>query len=164
MYFRSAYQDELVLVMHFLKDAALWIREKDIDYWQDWLDPPAEFVDWIKNGFKNNEFYLIYQENKIVGCFRLQWTDELFWGQRDETAGYVHSFTIARCLVGQHIGERVLALIENYCRQQGKDYLRLDCGKHVVRLCQYYEVCGFRNVGETMVQGESMNLYEKRIR
>jgi GNAT superfamily N-acetyltransferase len=164
MYFRSAYQDEFILVLHFLKNSAIWLQERKIDYWQGWLDPSAEFVNWIKDGFENNEFYLIYQENEAIGCFRLQWADELFWGQRCEAAGYVHSFTVERRLAGQHIGKRALSLIESYCRQQGKDYLRLDCGKNVVRLCRYYEACGFRNVGETMIQGESMTLYEKKIR
>lgn len=163
LYFRPARQDELALVLQLLKDAALWLQEKQIDYWQDWLDPPAEFVSWIREGFENNEFYLIYRASDAVGCFRLQWTDELFWGKRDEASGYVHSFTIARHLTGQYIGERALAMIEDYCRQQGKAYLRLDCGKHVAGLCRYYESYGFRNVGETKVQGESLTLYEKRI-
>ncbi len=55
-------------------------------------------------------------------------------------------------------------MIENYCRHQGKDYLWLDCGKHVAELCRYYESCGFRSVGETTVQGESLTLYEKIVR
>ncbi len=55
-------------------------------------------------------------------------------------------------------------MIENYCRHQGKDYLWLDCGKHVAGLCRYYESCGFRSVGETTVQGESLTLYEKIVR
>ena len=157
------YRDEFTLVLQFLKDAALWLREKQIDYWQSWLNPPAEFVNWIKEGVKNKEFYMICQANEAIGCFRLQWTDELFWGNREETSGYVHSFTTARHLAGQRIGERALELIEDYCRQQGKDYLRLDCGKHVTKLCKYYETYGFSNVGEIMVQGEIMSLYEKRI-
>jgi hypothetical protein len=78
MYFRSAYQDEFVLVLHFLKNSAIWLQERKIDYWQGWFDPSAEFVNWIKDGFENNEFYPIYQENEAIGCFRLQWTDELF--------------------------------------------------------------------------------------
>lgn len=161
--FRPARQNELALILQFLKDAALWLQEKQIDYWQDWLDPPNEFISWIRAGFEDNEFFIICQADEAIGCFRLQWADELFWGKRDEAAGYVHSFTIARHLAGQDIGKRALALIEDYCLKQGKAYLRLDCGKHVARLCQYYETYGFQSVGETMVQGESLTLYEKRL-
>ena len=128
-----------------------------------WINPPSEFVRWTEEGFKNDEFFLICQEDEAIGCFWLQWDDEIFWAQRDEASGYAHSFTIAHHLAGQHIGKRALAMIEDCCRQQGKDYLRLDCGKHVARLCQYYEAYGFRSVGETTVQGENLTLYEKRI-
>jgi hypothetical protein len=36
-----------------LKDAAIWLGEREIDYWQDWLNPPVEFVCWIQEGFQN---------------------------------------------------------------------------------------------------------------
>jgi hypothetical protein len=48
MYFRPARQDKLTLVLQLLKDAALWLQEKKIDYWQNWINPPTEFVNWIK--------------------------------------------------------------------------------------------------------------------
>jgi len=163
LYIRNACYDELPLVLQFLKDAAIWIRERNIDYWQGWLDPPSEYVDWITEGFQNNEFYLICQAGEAIGCFRLQWSDTMFWGRRPEPAGYIHSFTTARRLAGQHIGEQALALIEDICMKQEKDYLRLDCGVHVTGLCHYYEANGFSNVGETMVQGEHLKLYEKKI-
>ena len=147
-----------------MKQAALWLQKRQIDYWQDWLNPPAKFVNWISEGFQNNEFYLIGQDDKAIGCFRLQWSDELFWGQRGGASGYVHSFTVGRYLAGKRIGEHVLALIEDDCRLQGMDFLRLDCGTHLTRLRQYYEAYGFLNVGETTLQGERLTLYEKRVR
>lgn len=163
LYFRPAQQDELAIIMQLLKDAALWLREKQIDYWQNWLDPPIGFIRWIQEGFENNEFYMICQADRAIGCFRLQWTDENFWGYRDDASGYIHSFTIARHLAGQHIGKRALALIEDFCRQQGKTYLRLDCGSNVVNLCRYYEEYGFRSAGEKKIQGGILTLYEKKI-
>lgn len=32
LYIRNACYDELALVLQFLKDAAIWIKEKKIDY------------------------------------------------------------------------------------------------------------------------------------
>jgi hypothetical protein len=54
-------------------------------------------------------------------------------------------------------------MIEAPCREWGKAYLRLDCGKtnHAPRA--YYETNGFIAIGETTVKGESLTLYEKAV-
>ncbi|HNT73817.1 MAG TPA: GNAT family N-acetyltransferase [Anaerolineae bacterium] len=163
IHFAQTHPDDLPTVLRFLKEAALWLRERGIDYWQDWIDPPPLFRHWIQEGFDRDEFYLVYQDAEAIGCFRLQWQDELFWGHRMDKAGYIHSFTISRKWAGQRKGEQVLAVIEAYCRAQGKDFLRLDCGKAIQGLRQYYECYGFRQVGETTVMGEGLILYEKAL-
>ena len=152
-----------VVVFSLLKDAALWLRANGIDYWQSWLDPSDAHVRWIDQGLENGEFYLVDSDGSCIGCFRLQFSDELFWGKRTEPAGYVHSMTIARSLEGQGIGRLLLAMIEFRLRAGGKDYLRLDCGSNAAGLRRYYESCGFRAVGETSVAGEALTLYEKLI-
>lgn len=164
LYFRPAQLDELNLVLHLLREAALWLQEKHIDSWQDWLNPPLAFVDWIRQGFQRGEFYFVYQGCDLIGCFRLQWSDEVFWGERSEPAGYIHSLTTSRRLAGQRCGERVLALIEGHCAKCGKEYLRLDCKSDIDGLRRYYEANGFYKVGEITVRGEALTLYEKKIR
>jgi len=164
LYFRPTQTNEIDLVLQLLKDAALWLHEKQIDYWQDWLNPPPAFINWIQQGFTKHEFYLAYNNEDLIGCFRLKWEDEAFWGKRNEPAGYIHSFTTVRKLAGQRWGERILALIETYCQRAGKDYIRLDCGSGVTNLRKYYEDYGFQKVGETTIRGEELTLYEKRIR
>ena len=163
IHFVQAHQNDVPIVLKFLKEAALWLREQGIDYWQDWINPPPLFLNWIQEGFDRGEFYLVYQHTEVIGCFRLQWQDELFWGSQADNAGYIHSFTTSRSLVGQRKGEQVLALIEEYCRGQGKFFIRLDCGKAIHGLCRYYEAYGFREVGEATVMGEVLTLYEKSL-
>lgn len=89
-----AHQDELVLVLQFLKGAVIWFGELGIDYWQDWINPPDQFVNWIRDRLESNEFFFIYLKDRPIGCNGLQWEDKLFWGQRDYDSGYVHPFTI----------------------------------------------------------------------
>lgn len=164
LYFRPAQPHEIIIVLQLLKEAALWLQKKQVDHWQDWVDPPLAFVQWIQQGFQNGEFYLVYQQSELIGCFRLQWEDDTFWGRRNEPAGYLHSFTTVRRLAGQRWGERILALIEAHCQAAGKEYLRLDCRSQVTDLCRYYESNGFQKVGTTTVRGEELTLYEKRIK
>jgi hypothetical protein len=161
--FRLAHPDEITIVLQLLREAALWLREKQIDYWQDWLDPPPAFVHWIQKGFQQGEFYLVYSGGDLIGCFRLMWKDEAFWGERREPAGYIHSFTTVLKVAGERWGERILAMMEAHCAGMGKEYLRLDCGSRIENLCAYYEANGFRKAGTTIVRGEELTLYEKRI-
>jgi hypothetical protein len=98
--FRKAKPEELEAVLVLLKEAALWLQKKGIDYWQDWISPPPNFIDWIKQGFDQNEFYMVESDRGVIGCFRLKWQDPMFWGNREDAAGYIHSFTISRDLAG----------------------------------------------------------------
>jgi GNAT superfamily N-acetyltransferase len=161
--FRKAKPEEIDIVLLFLKEAALWLREKGIDYWQNWILPPSNFINWIRRGFDNNEFYLVEDDNDIIGCFRLQWQDPNFWGEQKDNAGYIHSLTISRRLAGQDIGRDVLSMIESYCRQNNKEFLRLDCGVDVTGLKKYYEQNDFRPVRDVIVSEYKLTLYEKRI-
>jgi N-acetylglutamate synthase-like GNAT family acetyltransferase len=161
--FRKARTEELEQGLLLLKEAAFWLQEKGIDYWQDWISPPPHFIDWIKQGFNQSEFYMVEKDKNVIGCFRLQWQDPVFWGEQGGNAGYIHSLTISRGLAGQGIGKCVLDLIESHCRQNGKELLRLDCGVDVKGLRKYYEQYGFKPVGEVTVLGERLALYEKQI-
>ncbi len=161
--FRQAKPDEIAQVFSLLKEAALWLNQQGIDHWQDWIAPPQRFIDWIEQGFRQQEFYFLTSAQQIIGCFRLQWQDPLFWGEQSIPAGYIHSFTIKRSLAGQGIGSQALALIEDLCRANQKSHCRLDCNATVVELCHYYQQHGYLTVGQTTVQGESLLLFEKRL-
>jgi len=161
--FRKAAPAEMPAVLLFLKQAALWLRAKKIDHWQTWLDPAPGFVAWIQRGFDNNEFFIVESEGRPIGCFRLQWQDPQFWGPQADNAGYLHSFTVSRELAGQGIGYRLLGMIEDYCRQNGKNLLRLDCNTSIPGLRQYYEKYGFQWVKDTVNAGFPTSLYEKSI-
>jgi len=160
---RLAHPEELSTVLDFLKEAAQWLQAKGVDYWQDWHSPPQNYIDSIHNGFAKDEFYIVEYDEKIIGCFRLQWDDECFWGQQKADAGYIHSFTIARHLAGKKIGVKVLNEIERICQKNGKNLLRLDCGAEAEGLRRYYEQYGFVMVGTTTVSDKELTLYEKSI-
>jgi N-acetylglutamate synthase-like GNAT family acetyltransferase len=161
--FQRAGGNDLTEILRFLKEAALWLKMKNINYWQDWINPPDKFINWIKTGFERKEFYLVKQGESIIGCFKLSENDEVFWGKQDSPAYYIHSFTIDRKLKVKNIGIKVMQNIENICKESNKKYLRLDCSSTVPALKQYYEGLGFHTVGETLVHGEKLTLYEKEI-
>ena len=55
---RKGRPDEINTALELLSQAAIWLREKHIDYWQNWLNPPALHMDWIQQGFDNREFLI----------------------------------------------------------------------------------------------------------
>lgn len=160
---RLANLSEIDKAFMFLKDAAIWLKDKKIDYWQNWINPPDIHKQWISEGFDANEFYFVELDNQVIAMFRLQWTDELFWGVQENNAGYIHSFTIDRAFGGQDIGKHILLLIEDMCIKKNKTYLRLDCGVHIQKLSNYYENAGFTSTGEITLHGERLRLYEKTL-
>ncbi len=162
--FRIAEEKEMSTAFSLLREAALWLNHKGINYWQDWLSPAPEYINWIKSGFENNEFYFTLSANQIVGMFRLQFSDEMFWGKSEDRAGYIHSLTTKRDLKGRGIGRAILDHLENSLVDRGIDFLRLDCSSSIEGLCRYYESNGFKTAGTVSIFGETMTLYEKDLR
>ncbi len=160
---RLADKSEMKKGFSLLQEASLWLKEKNIDYWQNWSNPHDSSFNWIKEGFDANQFYFVLKESEVVGMFRLQWNDEQFWGEQEDNAGYIHSFTTARQHQGQGLGRQILAQIEDMCKQNHKKYVRLDCGAHIEKLCQYYENSGFVSVGEISLGKHRLRLYEKEL-
>lgn len=160
---RLADKSEMKIGVALLQEAAIWLKEKNIDYWQNWLDPHHPSFQWIQEGFDANEFYFVLHDSTIVGMFRLQWNDEQFWGIQEDDAGYIHSFTTDRNHQGEGLGRQILTMIEEMCKQNHKKYVRLDCGAHIESLCNYYEKAGFVSVGEVSLGRHQLRLYEKKL-
>ena len=93
----------------------------------------------------------------------LQYNDEKFWGEREEKAGYIHSFTTKRKYYSKGIGLKILKEIELKLKAKGIIYLRLDCSGKNKGLCDYNENYGFSKAGEIELNGIKQNLYEKKI-
>ena len=162
---KNANSENIEIAFALLKRAAAWLESKNIDYWQNWKNPPSAHKKWIEDGFSKGEFFFIYNcENTIIGMYRLQFDDEMFWGKQDDKAGYIHSFTIDRKFKGRGVGYLILKGIERELAEKGFEYLRLDCSPDIKGLCDYYESYGFQSRETVLVHGEKLRLYEKRIR
>lgn len=161
---RKAKNQEIGIAFNLLKEAAEWLKDKNINYWQNWLDPEDIHIKWIKEGFEKDQFSFVENDNNnIIGMFRLQYEDEYFWGKRDEKAGYIHSFTVIRNLSGKGIGYLILDKIKEFLKNKNINILRLDCGSDIKDLCNYYEKYGFKKVGTAEVYDDKLTLYELDI-
>ncbi len=163
--FRQAKSSELDTVLTLLKQAAEMLHDKKVDQWNFWLNPADEKITWIKEGFANNEFYFVENENgELAGMFRLLENDELYWGKQEKKARYIHSLVVERKFAGLQIGHSIIKKIEQQLVNEDIFKLRLDCNAGSPALCNYYEKLGFKKVGEKQMPHSLNNLYEKELR
>jgi ribosomal protein S18 acetylase RimI-like enzyme len=160
---RAATPTEIETALSLLRSAAENLQQKGIDQWQIWLNPPAEKIKWVSDGFDNKEFYFILIEKRIAGMYRLSVKDELYWGQQEVEARYVHSLVVLTEFAGQQVGRRVLEQLIAESREAGIPLFRLDCNAANKELCSYYEKLGFIKVGEKQMPHSLNNLYEKKL-
>ncbi len=161
--FKTVELQQLDKILTYLKDAALWLKSMNVNYWQEWNNPPKTYTDWIIAGLNEREFFVAYDRNDEIGVFRLQQHDELFWGKRFDKSGYIHSFTVQRNKKGNNYGYKILEAISENLLREGIDFLRLDCGFNQHGLINYYKKFGFQEAGLVIVQGEKLLLLEKKL-
>ncbi|HMP28502.1 MAG TPA: GNAT family N-acetyltransferase [Saprospiraceae bacterium] len=163
-YFIQMDGQDLPLCLQFLYDAALRLKNRHIEQWQYWLDPPKDKVEWVKKGIENGEFYKVYNENdQIIAMFRLLSSDDLYWGPKDDNARYIHSLVVSDNAIGNGIGKSIIKTIEKNILAEGIELLRLDCNATNKELCAYYENLGFLKVGTVQMPYSLNALYEKKL-
>jgi GNAT superfamily N-acetyltransferase len=138
---------DMDLALGMLKDAAVWLRRKNIKQWIRWLEPGQDTLDWVKAGFDNGEFFIARYNGEPAGVFRLTWDCDRLW-EDGKPAGYLHAFTTARKFSGTGAGAVMLEWMRSYCRQNNRHRIRLDCHAWSAPLRSYYEKHGFEPVAE----------------
>jgi ribosomal protein S18 acetylase RimI-like enzyme len=162
--FKTSKKNELFKALNLLYLAAEMLKEKGVNQWQFWLNPNEEKVNWVREGFANNEFFFVENaESDLIGMFRLMANDELYWGKQTVKAGYIHSLVVKKEYAGQKLGNQIMAQIEANLFKNNVFLLRLDCNSTSLGLCKYYESLGFKKIGEKQMPHSLNNLYEKNL-
>ena len=149
--------------IELLKEAAKRLKTQNVDQWSYWLDPPTDKLQWVLKGISNGEFYKITEKDRIIAMYRLQESDELYWGKQDDEAWYIHSLVVADSHTGQAIGQKILTQLESDALSKNISILRLDCNALNKGLCSYYEKFGFIKVGQVQMPYSLNALFEKRL-
>lgn len=151
-------------VLLLFKEAAEKIGKKNIDHWQYWKNPPIEKIKWVEEGILNGEFFFVEDSNgQHIGMFRILEDDQLYWGEQNDKAKYIHSLVVIEKLEGRGIGEMILQKVEKDAKQEGCKFLRLDADAKNPKLCSYYENQGFKKVGTKTLPISTYNLYQKEL-
>jgi ribosomal protein S18 acetylase RimI-like enzyme len=161
---RNSTLSETNIAFQLLKSSADFLKNKNINQWAYWLNPPKEKTQWVVEGFKKKEFYFIESKKKeIVGMVRILKEDLMYWGEMNDTATYIHSLVVDRKFSGKNIGTKVIHEIEKTASKDSIQYLRLDCDASNSKLCNYYESKGFSKIKSILLPLGKYNLYQKKI-
>lgn len=145
-------------ILKLLREAAGWMESKGIRQWT-----PGQFNEQdIAGYFTTREVYLAMDGDTVAGMFTLQYSDPLYWGDRnDETCAYLHRLAVAGPYKGGGLGRQLIDYAVNKALEQGSRTLRLDTVAHNVKLNRYYQSMGFCYMGTRDIgEGRLVNLYE----
>jgi len=155
---------EIDKAFFLLKSASETLGRKNIKQWNYWKNPPREKIEWVKDGFLNNEFFFIENNTQeIMGMVRILEKDLIYWGEMNDKSKYIHSLIISEKFSGKKIGNNVIKKIEIEAKNNKYDYLRLDCDSTNKKLCEYYENQEFTLMGRKKLPLSIYNLYQKKI-
>lgn len=158
---RKAQIEDLDDIQKLFIEAAQWIQlSKGITQWREDTFTKAYLTSFIHD----QEVFVACQNGEMIGCFSIQWKYEEIWGDLfHHDAGYVHRLVVARKYKGWSFGSKLLSWSEDYIKNKGKSWLRLDCMADNPTLNDYYRNLGFIYRGRYNDRGWSANLYEREI-
>jgi GNAT superfamily N-acetyltransferase len=137
---RPAGPEDVEAVADVLAEVSAWLQSKGIAQWPDRFS-----ADFLLGYTRRRELYVATEGGDVVGTVTLQWSDQPFWGDRQD-AGFVHRLAVRRSHSGS--GRALLDWAEGQVEAKGRSFLCLDTLSSNTRLRRYYEDIGFRAVGE----------------
>ena len=150
--------NDIDTILKIYSDRMKWFKENEIKQWSRYLEnhPKQEFIESIKN----NNFYIIKQNDDIIGCFELSHFNSN-WNNNNMYAYYLNKIVTK---VGyRNLGKTILDTVKRIAKNDGKKYLRLDCLKSNNRLNEIYEKYGFKFVRYGKNEKYSYALRELKI-
>jgi protein-tyrosine phosphatase len=157
---RKAGVKDLTKILDILTDAARWrAKAGEFNPWPVPF-PESRVSPWLSEG----RVYLAeLPDEGAVGTFTLLWEDPTFWGPQPPTAGYLHRVAVLRRCAGRGVGAQMLAWAADQVTAAGRRLLRLDTLASNPKLCRYYELQGFRRVGDVTLEGHLYALFERTV-
>lgn len=154
------HEDKIDELLTILKDKALWLQKIGNPMWNIKYLEKSIFIE----RYPNCKFFIVKIMNETIGGFVLVDKENGFWNknENDEDAFYIHKLVIKEGYTGKGYAKEILKWVEEYARNCGKQYLRLDCFSDIKYLNKLYSKCGFilKRQVEVSKSKANANLYE----
>ena len=160
MVFKTATPKDTEIILSILYEQAVILKSKNIYQWRRWLSPSTNELNWLNNLIDNEFFFLIYDNNSIVGIFSLANEDTLYWGKQGVKAKYLHSLAIIPNSKNKGLGKKAIDSIKIKLKSDNIPFLRLDCISTNQSLKSFYLNQNFIEVGTSTVRNDNFSLFE----
>lgn len=158
---RQALESDVGVVSDILREAASWLRIREMPLWTEEELTPARLAPDVAFG----QFFLAECDGEPAGTLRFQLTDPEVWPDLDVgDSAFIHRFAVRRALAGKGISLAMLSWAATRARDRGRRYLRLDCEANRPRLRAFYEGAGFSYHSDFKVGRFYVARYERRLR
>lgn len=113
------------------------------------------FVHWpefkrelIETEVRENRQWKIIIDDQIACIWATTFSDPQIWGERNgDPAVYIHRIATNSDFRGNHFVKRIVEWAEQYAREHGKKYIRMDTIGENRGLIEHYQKCGFEYLG-----------------
>ncbi len=159
--FRETKKEEIPALFRLILARMKWMDEVGIRQWNvtkyDEVYPPAYFEEKRQRG---ESFVLVDNHKAEIVAVGVLKTEDDRWTYDGESAVYLHNFATK---IGTGAGHAFMHHAEQYARDTGKSYFRLDSASGNRKLAQYYENLGFVPVGSCVDGMYSGTLRQKKL-
>ena len=148
--FREIQKDEIPVMFAMIAQRIRWMDEQGIHQWNETDYETVYPLSYYEGHRQRGEVFVLEEiaTGQIVCAAVLKEEDDR-WPD-DEDAVFVHNLVAP--LDKKGVGRLFLHYAEDYARQKGKPFFRLDSAIDNLPLTRYYEQLGFEAVG-TCVDG-----------
>lgn len=152
-----AQKEDLKAAHQLLVIRCQWFIENHIHGWNINTYPVQYNEQYLEEQMQSNKVYVAKEEGKIIGIMLLKSEDKEYWTD-DVKAYYLHHFATDPHYQG--IGKKMIEFAKEIAKQDGKNYLRLDCFESNAKLNGYYANLGFKSKGVGKIGNYEYRLWE----
>ncbi len=128
-----------------LYDSAIEHQKKVFNkHWQP-FDPQM-----IEREIEEKRQWKMVIDNQIVCIFAITYNDPIIWKEKDKAPSlYLHRIVTHPDHRGNFFVKDIIAWALKFCREHGKQFIRMDTFGDNQKLIDYYVACGFKFLGLT---------------
>lgn len=162
--FRRATINELDEVNNILIKIKKHMNETNLNQWDEIY--PTESI--LENDIKNNELYVLLQNNIIVSFIVLNENqEELYkvgkWQYTSDKIAVIHRLCVNPEVQNKGLGRKILALSEEFLKSSGYMSIRLDAFTKNSHALNLYTKSGYTKTGIVTFRKGDFYLFEKLL-
>ena len=150
MNIRKSTVDDIKIIMDIFNMAKSYMKENNINQWQDGYPNEAQIIDDIKNDIS----YVVTDNKDIVGTAVITFLgdpnyDEIYDGEWLTSYDFcaVHRIAITNKLKGNGIANEFIKIATSMCRDNNIHSLRIDTHRQNISMQRFLEKNGFVKCG-----------------